>query len=60
MNNNDKVFYTTSILDDDGILHIYSGWYNKYAPYVGQRTCISIDTKVEDSESKLEGELINA
>jgi len=60
MNNNDKVFYTTSVLDDDGILHIYSGWYNKYAPYVGQSTSMTIDTKIEDSESKLEGELINA
>lgn len=58
---NDKVFYTKSILDDNGILHIISGWYNRYAPYVGSSTCLTIDTNVvEESESNLERELVHA
>lgn len=56
----DIIYYTKSIIDDDGILHVYSGWYNRYAPYVGHSTCVSIDTKVENTELIEKGELIHA
>ena len=30
-----KVFYTKSIIDDNGILIIRMGWYYEEAPYIG-------------------------